>query len=98
MSLGELVVSDVFLDGEALARQTSPGGVLTFTFAAPRDLVWVRVDGVPLAYADPFGGTPADGLGVPCEDGIPQPLTIRTSVVKVWAASGATVSVWGYSG
>ena len=90
---GALNVADVFTGGEALPDQTGDGTVKTFTFAAPVDLVWVR--SAVAARADPFGSVPTTTLGIPCAADEPNPLTIRTSSVKVIAASG-TISVWGY--
>ena len=87
--------SDVFLGGQALADQASTGAVLTFTFASPVQLIWVKPTG-GTCRVDPFGGTPAASVGIPCDDGIPNPLTVRTTVIQVFANSGVTVSVWGY--
>lgn len=87
--------SDAFLGGEVLADQSGAGSVLTFTFTTPVQLVWVRSKG-GISRADPFGGTPAASTGIPCADDEPSPITVQTSTVKVFAPSGATVSVWGY--
>lgn len=89
-----LDVSDTYTTGQALASQPGDGSVKTFTFAAPMDLIWVRCQDAT-GFADPFGGTPASGQGIFCEDGIPQPITLRTTTVKVWAPAG-TIHVWGY--
>lgn len=85
-----------FMTGfEGLADQSGADGVLTFTFASPVELVWVRsVGGV--SRADPGGGTPSAVAGVYCADDEPAPITIKTSAVKVYAPAGADVSVWGY--
>ena len=88
-------VADTYLGGEVLADQAGAGAVLDFEFAAPVDLLWVRADGGD-ARAEPFGGDPAANFGIVCEDGIPNPLTIRTDTVKVFAGVGTTVHVWGY--
>jgi hypothetical protein len=94
---GSLNVADAYIEGETLASQAGAGGVLTFTLSEARDLVWVRsVGGV--SYADPFGGTPANGTGIYLADDEPTPLTIRTAEVEVWAPSGAVVHCWGYGG
>jgi len=90
---GALKVADVFTGGEALPDQTGDGTVKTFTFASPVDLVWVR--SAVAARADPFGGTPTATTGIPCAADEPNPMSVRASSVKVFAASG-TVSVWGY--
>lgn len=93
--------TDIYTDGEALASQTGAAGVLTFTFSAPVDMAWVTSispdeNNPVISWADPFGGTPADGTGIPCIDRSQQPLTVVTSGVKVWADTGVVVAVWGY--
>lgn len=86
---------DAFSAGEVLLDQAGADGVLTFSFTQPVDLIWVRsVGGV--SRADPFGGTPTASIGVYCADDEPAPLTVSTDALKVYAPSGATVSVWGY--
>lgn len=87
---------DIYTTGEVLADQTGTGAVLTFTFSEARDLVWVRADGGQVR-ADPFGGTPAASTGVRCDDGIPNPFTVQTSSVKVYAPNGVVVQAWGFS-
>lgn len=87
---------DVFTGGEVLPDQAGADAVLMFNFSSSVELVWVRGVGA-LCRADPFGGTPALGLGIPCADDEPTPITVRTSQVRVYAPSGATrVSVWGF--
>lgn len=88
-------VADTYLGGEVLPDQAGAGGVLDFVFTTAVDLVWVRADGGD-ARAEPFGGEPAADFGIVCEDGIPNPLTIRAESVKVFADAGTTVHVWGY--
>jgi hypothetical protein len=88
-------VGDRFAGGETLADQAGEGAALTFTFASPVDLVWVRCDGGD-GRANPFGGTPTSAAGIFCEDGVPNPITVTTSSVKVYAESGTTVRVWGF--
>lgn len=90
-----VAATDRYSGGEVLADQAGAGGVLTFTFSSAVDLIWVRCDGGD-ARADPFGGTPAVDAGIICEDGVPQPITLTASTVKVWAPSSSSVSVWGY--
>lgn len=86
---------DDFTDGEALDDQIGSGGVLTFTFTSPVNLVWVRsVGGV--ARCDPFGGAPSATRGVYCADDEPAPITVNAESVAVFAPAGATVSVWGF--
>ena len=87
--------SDVFLGGQALPDQSSTGSVLTFTFASPVHLIWVKPTG-GTCRVDPFGGVPTSSTGIPCDDGIPNPLTVKTTAVQVFAASGVAVAVWGY--
>lgn len=88
-------VIDQYTAGEILADQTGAENVLTFTFSYKMDLVWVRCDG-GTGRADPFGGTPTNTLGIICEDGVPNSLTILTKTVKIFADTGVNVSVWGY--
>lgn len=94
-SLGNFAVDDSYTSGQVLADQAGSGSVLTFTFTQQQNLVWVRCDGGQ-GRADPFGGTPATTTGIRCDDGIPNPMTINTTVVKVFANTGTTVQVWGY--
>lgn len=89
------LTKDPFDGGEVLADQAGAGGVLTFTFANSMELIWARADGGD-ARADPFGGTPTASLGILLEDGIPTPITMQTSTLKVYAAGGVTVRVYGY--
>ena len=91
---GSFKVSDVFTGGETLADQAGDGLVKTFSFSTPVDLVWVR-SFTAAARADPFGGTPTASQGIPCAIDEPNPITVRTSVVKVIAAAGM-IAVWGY--
>jgi hypothetical protein len=87
-------VRDEFRGGEVLGEQAGPG-VLTFVFAGVVQLVWVRGHGGDVR-CDPFGGVPSSTAGIPCEDGVPQPVTLTTDTVRVWATEGAAVAVWGY--
>lgn len=88
--------ADTFQSGEVLASQAGADGVLTFTFATTMHMVVVEADGLVEAYADPFGGTPASGTGIPCRDEVPVHLPVVTSSVKVYAPTGTTVHVWGF--
>jgi hypothetical protein len=93
------VVRDSYASGEILADQTAGGTALTFNFAAPVQLIYVQVKtalGTGSGRADPFGGTPTASSGIPCDDGVPQAIPVQSSSVKVFATTGATVSVWGY--
>lgn len=87
--------SDTFTNGETLADQNGNNDVLTFTFASPMQLIWVRADGGDVRV-NPFGGTPTASNGIKCEDGIPNPLTINAIEIKVYAPSGVSVNVYGY--
>lgn len=90
---------DKYTDGEVLADQVGAGGVLTFTFASPVDLVFVHgksAAGNLTLRADPFGGVPSVTQGIPSDDGSPLPLPITTGSVQVYAPNNMTISVWGY--
>jgi len=83
--------------------QTTDGGVLTFNVAGGSavDMLWVRIDdgsgGNAIATCDPSGGTPTATAGVPLDDGIDKPITLKTSTVKVYSSTSAKyVKVWGY--
>lgn len=88
-------VSDRIKDGQILADQDGLGDVLTFTFSREMHLIWVRCDGGN-GRADPFGGTPTASLGILCENGVPQPINMTATTVRVYAGLGTTVRVWGY--
>lgn len=88
-------VGDRFSAGQVLADQAGAGAALTFTFSAPVDLIWVRSDG-GISRADPFGGTPTASLGIQCDDGIPVPITVTATTIKIYAPNSATVKVYGY--
>lgn len=91
-------VADDYTAGEILASQSGADGVLTFTFATAQNMAWVKFtasDADAVCYADPLGGTPANGTGIPICESVPMPLHYNTSSVKVYAPTGATVTVWG---
>jgi len=91
-------VADDYQAGEVLADQTGAGAVLTFTFAAARNLVLVQAVGAgQVARADPFGGTPSATQGIRCDDATPTYLPVTATVVKVHAPAGMVVSVAGFS-
>lgn len=95
-------VKDDYSGGEILADQTGAGAALTFTFSAAVDAVWVyAVDPADLTATgeirvDPFGGTPTSSFGVPVPYGSAFPLTAPMTTLKVYAESGARVTVVGY--
>ena len=91
-------VADDFQAGEVLADQTGAGAVLTFTFAAVRNLVLIQAAGAgQVARADPFGGTPSATQGIRCDDATPTYLPVTATAVKVFAPAGMVVSVAGFS-
>lgn len=87
--------TDTYVNGQALADQIPGGTVVTFTFGAAQQLIWVKATGGN-CRVDPFGGVPSSSVGIPCDDGIPNPLTIQTTTLKVFAPVGVSVAVWGY--
>lgn len=82
------------VSGEALSDQSGADAVLTFTFSDFVDSVLVLSQGGD-SRADPFGGAPTAARGRPCLDGVPTQVEIRTLVVRVYAPTGSTISVWG---
>ncbi|MDQ6719334.1 MAG: hypothetical protein M3003_00890 [Candidatus Dormibacteraeota bacterium] len=90
---------DDFQTGECLADQTGAGAVLTFTFAAPRNLVLIEAvgTGTQVARADPFGGTPNVTTGIRCDDGVPTYVPVTTTTLRVWAPASMAVAVAGFS-
>lgn len=93
----KVLVGDIYPNGEVLADQVGAGAVLTFTFSNPMNLIWVLSSGTTLvSRCDPFGGIPDASLGIYCEDGIPVPVTVTATTIKVFAPIGTTVRVYGY--
>lgn len=93
---GRLLNEDIYTGGEVLADQAGAGAVQTFTFSAPVQLVCCLASGVSgTARFDPFGGTPSATQGIPCDFGVPTPVPVQATIVKVYAPAGLTVSVWG---
>lgn len=80
--------------GEHLPDQPGAGGVLTFTFTAQMDFIWVRSVG-GISRADPWGGEPTGNSGWYCDDNEATPIEVQASQIKIHAPAGATVSVWG---
>lgn len=87
--------SDVYTTLEVLPDQTGAGDVLTFTFTGVPKLIWVMSRGDVCRAVTT--GTPTATFGVYCDDGVPQPLSVESQTVQVYAPSGAAVTVWGYS-
>lgn len=87
-------VADDYQAGEVLADQTGTGAVLTFNFAEPVNLIVIHARG-GVGRANPFGGVPAANLGIVCGDDTPTYVPITTSVVRVFAPAGVTVTVFG---
>jgi hypothetical protein len=79
---------------EVLADQAGADAVLTFTFAGGAALPWVSVDtGDPVRVT--ASQTPTASFGIPVAAGSPFPVPLAATVIKVWAASGQTVTVYG---
>lgn len=92
------MAKDYFNGMEAVPDQTGSGGVLTFNFQAPVQLVFVRVEGMDqvVGRATVNNQSPSASLGVYCGNGEATPIPAQTSSVKVFAPSGAWVYVWGF--
>lgn len=94
-------VADDYQAGEILPDQSGNGGVLTFTFAASVQNIWVyAVNPLDLTATgevrvDPFGGTPSASTGIPVSYGGGFPIPIVTSSVKVFAPVGSRVTIYG---
>lgn len=88
-------VTDFYTTTEVLPDQAGANGVLTFTFTSTPKMVWVKsTGGISRAVTS---GVPTASFGIPCDDGVPQPLSVQTQNVSVYAPTGATVTVWGFS-
>lgn len=89
-------VGDDFSGGEILAQQNGANAVLTFNFSSAVHRVFVESSGVGLtSRADPFGGTPTSTTGIPCRDEDVLEIKVTTTIVRVYAPTGAIVNVWG---
>jgi hypothetical protein len=87
---------DIFTTGQALPDQVPNGAVAIFSFSGnPVNLIWVKPVGGN-CRVDPFGGIPDATTGIPCDDGLPNPITVLTDTVRIYAGSGVVVSVWGF--
>lgn len=92
-------IDDLHLDSftamEHLVDQAGAGAVLTFAFSAAVHQVWIYSLGA-VSRAGVGATDPSSTRGAFCDNGVPCPLPVTASVVKVWAPVGATVSVWGF--
>lgn len=94
-------VADDYQTGEILPDQSGIGGVLTFTFSAPVQNLWVyAVNPLDLTDSgevrvDPYGGIPSASLGIPVAFGGGFPISATTSSVKVFAPINTRVTVYG---
>lgn len=91
----QVEVTDYFNDCEVLEDQAGAGDVLTFTFTSTPKMIWILSrGGVSRATTTQ---TPTSTFGVYCDDGVPQPFSVESQTVQLYAPSGATVTVWGFS-
>jgi hypothetical protein len=92
-------VRDDFALGEVLPDQPGADAVLTFTFSQQAAMFWVAVVGsAGICKIDHYGGTPSSSSGIPVGPDAPSavlPIPDPATVVKVYAPTGTTVTVWG---
>lgn len=89
-----LPVTDTDQILEVLEDQPGDDSVLTFTFTEPSS-AWVYVnDGNPVRVTDSTQ-TPTFVFGIPVAAGSPFPVPAKISEVRVYAATGQTVTVYG---
>lgn len=96
---GGASLADDYTAAEYLAEQSGSGGVLTFTFSAQVQQVWVDMAAMvatDVGRVRVDGGNPTVSLGSPLRDQTPLPITANTATVKVLAPAGSTVNCWGY--
>ena len=89
-----------YSSAEIRPDQTGAGAVLTFTFNTPVDFVWVNDVGATtsnISRVDPFGGTPSATAGIAVYNQTPTPIQVvpPSATVKVYAATGSTISMYG---
>ncbi len=94
-------VKDDFQQGEILPDQPGTNGVLTFTFSAPVDFIWITDTGTVTANvsrADPFGGVPSVSVGIPVFNQAPTPINVTParSIIKLFAPTGSNIAMYGY--
>lgn len=93
--------SDDYQTGEILADQIGAGAVLTFTFSAPVQNIWVyAINPADLTESgevrvDPFGGTPSGSFGIPVPFGGGFPIAVTGTVIKVFAPADIRVTLYG---
>lgn len=92
---GTVQTSESYTNLEVLPDQAGGGDVLTFTFTSTPKLIWVISRGAASRAA--ITDTPTATFGIFCDDGVPQPMTVESQTVQVYAPGAATVTVWGYS-
>jgi hypothetical protein len=78
---------------EILGDQAGANAVLTFNFSASVDVMYVTCRGGDGRAA--INSTPTSTAGILCPDGEQIAIPIAGSAIKVYAATGTTVSVWG---
>lgn len=90
-------VRDDYDHQESLEDQNGDGAVLTFNFTQEVAMVLIVSDGANLISRATCESTetPTSTKGIRCYDEVPTYIPITTSVVKVFAPSGATVTVVG---
>lgn len=91
---GTLTVTDRDDTLEVLTDQAGADAVLTFTFAASSQ-PWVYVDTGDPVRVTGNDQTPTASFGIPVASGSPFPIPVLAATLKVYAATGQTVSVYG---
>lgn len=92
-----LVPFDDYSGSEYLPDQISTGAILTFTFSAPVQQVWIEMtssNDADTARVRIDGGDPTGSVGEVIHAGQAQPMTGTTSAVKVLAPAGTTLTVY----
>lgn len=79
---------------EVLADQAGADGVLTFTFSAASQ-PWVYVDTGDSVRVTTAAQTPTATFGLPVAPGSAFPVPVQTTTIRVYAATGQTVMVYG---
>lgn len=91
---------EIFHGGEVLADIAGSGAAVDAVFAGGHCfLVWVRARGGSARvqpFLDQASNPPTATFGIFCPEDEPVPLTLHLDRLKVFAAAGVTVHVWGY--